>query len=76
MMQTVSKQNLHITSVLLGALGGGILVLVATKAIPTMLSSLISAMMGKMISRMEACSCNPQEVCQKMMAAFAEVPKA
>lgn len=76
MKQTVSQRGLHLGSVMLGAVGGGIVVMIATKAIPTMLANFLSAMMGKMMSHMEASGCNPPEMCQKMMAAFAEAPKA
>ncbi len=76
MKQTVSQQGLHLGSVLLGAVGGGIVVMIATKAIPAMLANFLFAMMGKMMSRMEAGGCNPPEMCQKMMATFAEAPKA
>ncbi len=75
MKQTVSQRNLHLGSVLLGAIGGGMLVMIATKAVPAMLANFLSAMMGKMKSHMEAGGCNPPEMCQKMMAAFAEAPK-
>jgi hypothetical protein len=75
MKQTTSKRSLHLGSALLGAICGGILVITITKAIPTMLTNIMSGMMGIMKSKMEACGCNPQEMCQKMMAACAEAPK-
>lgn len=76
MKQNISQRRSHLVLMLLGAIGGGILVMIATKAIPTMLANLLSGMMGKMMSKMEALGCNPQEMCQKMMATFAEAPKA
>ncbi len=76
MKQTISQRGVHLGSVLLGAIGGGILVMIATKAIPTMLANLLSAMMGKMASHMETSDCNPPEMCQKMMAALAGDSKA
>jgi hypothetical protein len=75
MKQTTSKQSLHLGSALVGAICGGMLVITLTKAIPTMLAKLMSGMMETMKSKMEACGCNPQEMCQKMMAAIADAPK-
>ncbi len=76
MKQSISQRSPYLISVLLGAIGGGILVMIATRAIPTMLANLLSGIMGKMMSKMERSDCNPHEMCQKMMAAFAEAPKA
>ncbi len=76
MKQTVSQSGLHFGSVLLGAIGGGILVIIATRAIPTMLANFLSAMIGKMTAHLEAGGCNPPEMCQKMMSAFTEAQKA
>lgn len=75
MKQTVLQRVPHLGSVLHGAIGGGILVMVATKAIPNMLANLISGVMERMMSKMEASGFNLHEMCQKMMAAFAEAPK-
>ncbi len=62
-MRTIITQSRpYLVSVLLGAIGGGIVVMIATKAIPTMLANMMSAMMGKMMSQMEASGCNPQEM--------------
>ncbi len=64
--RTMSKNNMRLGldwfSALLGAIGGGILVILLTKAIPTMMANMMSAMMGKMMSRMSASGCNPQEM--------------
>ena len=76
MKKTVSQASPFLVSALLGAIFGGILVMVATKAIPTMLTNIMSGVMGVMKSKMEACGCNPPEMCQKMMAAIAEAPKS
>lgn len=75
MKKTVCQASPCLISALLGAIFGGVLVMVATKVIPTMLTNIMSGVMGVMKSRMEACGCNPQEMCQKMMASFAEFPK-
>ncbi len=75
MKKTFSHASPCLISALLGAILGGVLVMVATKAIPTMLTNILSGVMGMMKSKMEACGCNPQEMCQKMMAGFAEAPQ-
>ncbi len=62
MKQTISQRSPYLISTLLGAIGGGILVIIATKAIPTMMANMISGMMRKMISQMGGCGCNPQEM--------------
>jgi hypothetical protein len=75
MKKTVSQASPYLVSALLGAIFGGILVMVASKAIPTMFTNILSGVMGVMKSKMEACGCNPQEMCQKMMASFTETPQ-
>ncbi len=75
MKQTISQRSPHWISLLIGAIGGGVLVMIATRAIPTMLANFLSGMMGKMMSKMEASGFNPHEMCQKMMASFTEAPK-
>ena len=62
MRKTISQQSPYLISALLGAIGGGILVMVATKAMPTMITNLISGMMRNMMSHMAACGCNPKEM--------------
>ncbi len=59
MRKTIAQSNPYLISALLGAIGGGLLVLVATKAIPTMLTNLMSGMMRNMKAQMEAGGCNP-----------------
>ncbi len=58
MKQIFSQKGTYLISALLGAIGGGILVLIATKAIPNMMSG----MMQKMMSQMGESGCNPQEM--------------
>ncbi len=58
MRKTISQSTPYLISVLLGAVGGGILVIVATKAIPTMMAN----MMRNMMSHMGECGCNPPEM--------------
>jgi len=67
MRKTNSQTSLYLISALLGAIGGGILVIAATKAIPTMLSNMMSGMMRNMMppfggTQMGACGCNPKEM--------------
>lgn len=71
MKQANSRQSSFWGSALLGAICGGALVVIFTKAVPTMLTKTMSGVMGVMQSKMEACGCNPPEVCQKIMAASA-----
>ncbi len=62
MKQTISQRGPYLISALLGAIGGGILVIVATRAIPTMMTNMMSGMMRKMMSNMGECGCNPQQM--------------
>ncbi len=49
----------------IGAVGGGLLVAMVTRAMPKMMSG----MMQKMMSMMGGEGCSPAEMCQKMMGA-------
>ncbi len=62
MKQTISRRGPYLISALLGAFGGGILVIIATRAIPNMMANMLSGMMGKMMSHMGECGCNPQQM--------------
>ena len=46
----------------LGALGGGILVALVTKAIPRMMNKMMSGMMENMMSQMGEGNCDPAEI--------------
>jgi hypothetical protein len=46
----------------LGALGGGVLVTVATKAIPKMMSQMMAGMMQNMMRQMGEGECDPAEM--------------
>lgn len=46
----------------LGALGGGIFVALATRAIPRMMSQIMSGMMRNMMSQMGEAGCDPAEM--------------
>ncbi len=45
----------------LGALGGGLLVILATRAIPKMMSQMMAGMMQNMTSQMGEGGCTPSE---------------
>ena len=47
-----SHRNEYLLAAALGALGGGLIVLWATKAIPKMLSQMMAGMMQNMVSQM------------------------
>ncbi len=75
MKKTNSQTGRYLISALLGAVGGGLLVMVATRALPTMLANFMAGMMRNMMSHMETGGWNPKEMCQQMMAHFAEASK-
>lgn len=55
---TMRKKEGYILAAALGALGGGAIVAIATKAIPKMMSG----MMQKMMARMAEGGCNPADI--------------
>jgi hypothetical protein len=52
----------YLLAALLGAIGGGILIVVATRAIPKMMTQIMSQMMPKMMPEMM------QKMCEKLKA--------
>ncbi len=52
----------YLISALLGAVGGGIVVMVASRAIPIMMSRMMAGMMQNMMSQMKASGHNPQDM--------------
>ena len=52
----------YIMAVALGALGGGFLVAVVTKAIPKMMSKMMAGMMENMMSQMGEGDCDPVDM--------------
>ncbi len=46
----------------LGAITGGIIVILATKAIPKMMSQMMAGMMQRMMSQVGANGCTPSEI--------------
>jgi len=52
----------YVLAALLGAIGGGLVVLLATRAIPKMMSQMVSGQMSKMMARMKESGCEPSEM--------------
>ena len=63
----------YLLAVMLGAIGGGLIVAIATRAIP----KIMMGMMHQMREYMQGsdCECN-SEMCQKMMAGSKSVPES
>jgi hypothetical protein len=74
----MSKQGIdnrrYLLAVILGAVSGGIVVALATKAIPRimyrMMSQMMSEMPQKMMAQMKTKGLDPAEMCQRTMANF------
>ena len=62
----MDKKNFHSTGYILaaalGALGGGLIVMVATQAIPKMMSRMMAGMMQNMLAHMQEKGCAPAEI--------------
>lgn len=52
----------YVLAALLGAIGGGLVVLLATRAIPKMMSQMMSGQMRKMMAQMKEGGCDPAEM--------------
>ena len=62
-MNAISDQRKgYAAAFLLGAVGGGLFVTLATRAIPEMMSQMTSGMMRNMMSRMSESGCDPSEI--------------
>jgi hypothetical protein len=62
-MNTASEQRKgYAVATLLGAIGGGLFVILATKAIPKMMAQMMSGMMKNLMSGMSENGCNPSEM--------------
>ena len=69
-----TERGRYLVVLILGAVAGGLIVAVATKAIPKIMSGLMEQMMSempqKMRAYMQAEGIDPAEMCQRMMANF------
>jgi hypothetical protein len=67
----------YILAAFAGALGGGIAVALATKAIPRLVSQIVNEMMSKMpplmMEHMKSEGFDPAEMCTRMRKMFAEL---
>jgi len=62
MTNLISRNKGYIIAAVLGIIGGGLIVTVATKAIPKIMSQMMGRMMQNMMARMEERGCNPAEM--------------
>ncbi len=62
-MHEVDSQNRgYALAAVLGAIGGGLFVALATRAIPKMGTGIMTAMMQSMMAQMKASGCSPSEM--------------
>jgi CheY-specific phosphatase CheX len=62
MHDTRSHTKGYVLAAALGAMGGGLIVALATRAIPKIASQMMSGMMRNMMAQMAADGCNPAEM--------------
>jgi hypothetical protein len=66
----------YVVAAVLGAIGGGLVVAFTMRVIPNlmteMMNRMMSGMMQNMMSRMQAEGVDPEEMCRRMMAQFAQ----
>lgn len=62
----------YIIAAVLGAVGGGLIVALVARVIPQIMSQMMAGMMQNMMVQMKEEDCSPAEMCQQMMAKFAE----
>ena len=72
MRDSISQNKGYIIAAVLGAIGGGLIVAVATRALPQIMSRMMAGMMQNMMAQMAKDGQNPTEMCQQMMTHFAE----
>ena len=84
MSKQSGDRHRYLAAVILGAVAGGIVVALATRAIPKIMSRIMSQLMSqmrsempqKMMARMKAEGIDPAEMCQRMMANFNPPPSS
>ncbi len=57
-----SRNRGYVIAALFGAIGGGIIVALATRAIPKIMAQMMSQMMPKMMAQMGEGDCSPAEM--------------
>ena len=62
MNKTIDPRKNYVIAMRLGAIGGGLFVTLATKAIPKMLTYTMSGIMQSMMSQMSEQGCDPKEM--------------
>ncbi len=62
MLNTGSRNKGYVLAALLGAAGGGLVVALATRAVPTMMARMMAGMMKNMMAQMKASDGNPGEM--------------
>ncbi len=62
MRETDSRTRGYAIAALFGAIGGGLLVALATRAMPKMATGIMTGMMQSMMAQMKASGCNPSEM--------------
>jgi glycerol uptake facilitator-like aquaporin len=72
MTEQPTQNRSYIFAALLGAIFGGFAALWITKALPKMMSSMMSGSMGDMMKRMDDGSLDPESMCAQMMRPAAE----
>ncbi len=62
MYNTDSHTRNYILAAMLGAIGGGLAVIVLTRAIPKIVAGVMAEMMPKMMARMQEAGCAPADM--------------
>ncbi len=62
MFNVNSRNREYAYSALLGAIGGGLVVALATQAIPKMMTRIMTGMMQSMMAQMKECGYTPGEM--------------
>ena len=74
MSQHSPEPRKYLVAMIAGAVGGGVIVAVATKALPRIMAQLMEQMMSEMpqhmMAQMKAEGLEPFDMCQRMMANF------